>query len=171
MVFLRGQYEAIRDRVSGAVMNTMFDTVSLVARILQAARGADKALKDATGMAVIAQVADARAQLEALIGPGFAGQTGLARLQHLPRYISGVRSRAEKLADNPHRDRAWMNEFQTALDRYTAAGGTIPIDPHGPPALVHARWMLEEYRVSLFATQLGTSESVSLQRITKVLAG
>nr|WP_279432138.1 ATP-dependent RNA helicase HrpA [Labedella phragmitis] len=170
-VFLRGQYEAIRDRVSGAVMNTMFDTVSLVARILQAARGADKALKDATGMAVIAQVADARAQLEALIGSGFVGQTGLARLQHLPRYISGVRLRAEKLADNPHRDRAWMNEFQAAFDRYTAAGGAIPIDPHGPPALVHARWMLEEYRVSLFATQLGTSESVSLQRITKVLAG
>jgi ATP-dependent helicase HrpA len=134
-------------------------------------RAADKALKDATGMAVIAQVADARAQLDALVGPGFVGQTGLARLQHLPRYIAGIRARAEKLSDNPHRDRAWMAEIQAATERYTAAGGTIPIDPHGPEKLVHARWMLEEFRVSLFATQLGTSESVSMQRITKVLAG
>jgi ATP-dependent helicase HrpA len=39
-----------------------------------------------------------------------------------------------------------------------------------PPPLVRARWLLEEYRVSLFAQQLGTAEPVSLQRITKVLA-
>jgi ATP-dependent helicase HrpA len=34
---------------------------------------------------------------------------------------------------------------------------------------VHARWLLEEYRVSLFAQSLGTAEPVSLQRIQKSL--
>jgi len=34
---------------------------------------------------------------------------------------------------------------------------------------VHARWMLEEFRLSLFAQELGTAETVSLQRITKAL--
>jgi ATP-dependent helicase HrpA len=36
---------------------------------------------------------------------------------------------------------------------------------------VRARWLLEEYRVSLFAQRLGTAEPVSLQRITRALAG
>jgi len=34
---------------------------------------------------------------------------------------------------------------------------------------VHTRWLLEEYRVSLFAQGLGTAEPVSLQRIGKAL--
>ena len=45
--------------------------------------------------------------------------------------------------------------------------------PDGQPAPQHlrdARWMLEEYRVSLFAQQLGTREKVSDQRIRKVMA-
>ena len=41
-----------------------------------------------------------------------------------------------------------------------------------PPGerLRRARWMLEEYRVSLFAQQLGTDGPVSDQRIRKLLA-
>ena len=41
---------------------------------------------------------------------------------------------------------------------------------HGPqceadPELIHYRWMLEEYRVSLFAQKLGTSIPVSPKRL------
>jgi ATP-dependent helicase HrpA len=64
-----------------------------------------------------------------------------------------------------------MTEAQTALARFEAAGGTIPLPAEAPEHLVKARWMLEELRVSLFAQQLGTAESVSLQRLQKVLAG
>jgi ATP-dependent helicase HrpA len=41
-----------------------------------------------------------------------------------------------------------------------------------PPGekLRRARWMIEEYRVSLFAQQLGTDGPVSDQRIRKLLA-
>ena len=45
--------------------------------------------------------------------------------------------------------------------------------PEGRPPgerLRQARWMLEEYRVSLWAQQLGTAYPVSDQRIRKVLA-
>ena len=64
----------------------------------------------------------------------------------------------------------WMTEAQTATERYLKAGGEIPLAPFSPPQIVKARWMLEELRISLFAQHLGTTESVSLQRITKVLA-
>jgi ATP-dependent helicase HrpA len=62
-----------------------------------------------------------------------------------------------------------MTEFERAAAVYAEPAVRSPAaDARG--ALVRARWLLEEYRVSLFAQQLGTAEPVSLQRITKVLA-
>jgi ATP-dependent helicase HrpA len=170
-VFSRLQYETLRDRVSASVMDRMFQTVAIVARILQAARDTEKAMKAATSMTLLAALTDMRGQLDGLVFPGFVSRTGSARLEHLPRYLAGIRYRAERLTDNPNRDRVWMTEAQTASARFEAAGGTIPLPAEAPEHLVKARWMLEELRISLFAQQLGTAESVSLQRLQKVLAG
>jgi ATP-dependent helicase HrpA len=63
-----------------------------------------------------------------------------------------------------------MSEVQLATQRFEAAGGTLPLPPNAEPRLVRARWLIEELRLSLFAQHLGTSEPVSLQRITKALA-
>jgi ATP-dependent helicase HrpA len=170
-VYMRAEFETIRDRVSGVVMDSMFETVGLVARILTASRNADKALKASTSMALLPALSDARQQLDALVYPGFVSATGLPQLRHLPRYLGGISARIPKLVDNPGRDRVWMNEVQAATARYTDAGGTLPLTMPAPPSLVRARWMLEELRISLFAQELKAAESVSLQRIQKVLAG
>ncbi|MBG6058869.1 ATP-dependent helicase HrpA [Cryobacterium sp. MP_M5] len=168
-VFMKAEFDTIRDRVSGVVMDSMFETVGLVARILTAARSADKALKASTSMALLPALTDARSQLAGLIYPGFVSATGLAQLRHLPRYLGGISSRIVKLGDNPSRDRVWMNESQAATTRYTDAGGRIPLAPDSQANLVRARWMIEELRISLFAQELKAAESVSLQRIHKVL--
>jgi ATP-dependent helicase HrpA len=64
-----------------------------------------------------------------------------------------------------------MSEFERAAAAYAEAGGTIPPATDAAASLIHARWLLEEYRVSLFAQSLGTAEPVSLPRIQKALAG
>ena len=74
-----------------------------------------------------------------------------------------------KLLQNPGRDASWMREVTGATERYVEAGGAFPPSVGSHPELVHARWMLEEFRLSLFAQELGTAETVSLQRITKAL--
>jgi ATP-dependent helicase HrpA len=170
-VFMRAEFDAIRDRVSAAVMDSMFETVGLVARTLTAARTVEKALGGRADITLLGALTDAREQLAGLIYRGFVSGTGLDQLRHLPRYLQALAWRLEKLPENPGRDRVWMTEVQTATARFTDAGGSIPLAPHPAPNLVHARWMLEELRVSLFAQHLGTAETVSLQRITKVLAG
>ncbi|UAJ78457.1 ATP-dependent RNA helicase HrpA [Leifsonia sp. ZF2019] len=170
-VFMRAEFEAVRDRVSGIVMDAMFETVALVTRILTAARAAEKTIGGATSLVFLASLNDAKAQLAGLVYPGFVSATGLEQLRHLPRYLAGISQRIQALPVNPGRDRAWQTQVETAVALYTDAGGRIPLAPHSPPHLVHARWMLEEFRVSLFAQSLGTAESVSLQRIRKVLAG
>jgi len=101
--------------------------------------------------------------------PGFVSQIGLARLAHLPRYLRAARERVGALADNPGRDRQRMTEFERASALYSEAGGRVPPTRDASDALVRTRWLLEEYRVSLFAQQLGTAEPVSLQRIQRSL--
>lgn len=168
-VFMRAEFEAVRDRVSGIVMDSMFETVALVTRILTAARTAEKTIGGATSLVFLSALNDAKAQLAGLVYPGFVSATGLEQLRHLPRYLAGIGQRIQALPVNPGRDRAWQTQVETAVALYTDAGGRIPPAPHSAPNLVHARWMLEEFRVSLFAQSLGTAESVSLQRIRKVL--
>ncbi|MHA7985870.1 ATP-dependent RNA helicase HrpA [Rathayibacter sp. CAU 1779] len=170
LVFTRAQFEGIRDRVSATVMDALFDTVSLVARILTEHRAAEKAISATSSMALLGALTDAKTQLAGLVFPGFVSRTGLVQLRHLPRYLQALTWRIQRLPDNPGRDRVWMTEVQTALTRFTDAGGSIPLPPHAKASLVHARWMIEELRVGLFAQHLGTAETVSLQRIQKVLA-
>jgi ATP-dependent helicase HrpA len=171
MLFTKLEFDTVRDRVSGVVMDTMFETVGLVARTLTALRAAEKAVKSATNMALLPALSDAKEQLAGLVFPGFVSRTGLERLRHVPRYLEGVSMRVGKLAGNPGRDRVWMNEVQTALGRLADAGGTIPLAPDAPANVVRARWLIEELRISLFAQELRAAESVSLQRITKLLQG
>jgi ATP-dependent helicase HrpA len=170
LVWTPAEFEAVRDRLSKAVLPLLDQTIGTVLRILNAARDAERAIKAVTSMALLPAITDAREQLAALVRPCFIAQTGLARLGHLPRYLAGISYRLEKLPDNPARDRAWMNEVQTATARFRDAGGTIPLAPHSPENLVRARWLIEELRIGLFAQPLGTAEPASLQRISKALA-
>jgi ATP-dependent helicase HrpA len=166
----RAEFDVVRDAVSANVMDRMFETVALVARILRAARDADRAIAGASSMHLMAALGDMRTQLAALVPAGFVSATGLDRLRHLPRYLEAISTRVRKLVDNPGRDRQAMNQLEPALAAFEAAGGRIPIDPEADARLVRVRWMLEELRVGLFAQELRTAETVSPQRIAKALA-
>ncbi|MBT1632785.1 ATP-dependent RNA helicase HrpA [Curtobacterium flaccumfaciens] len=169
LVFTKAEFEAVRDAVSGSVVDTMFTAVSEVAAVLAAQRSAERALKQANSMSLLAALSDMRQQMERLVFPGFVAVAGLDRLRRIRVYLQGIEARVQKLLQNPGRDATWMREVTVATDRYTDAGGTFPPAVGAHPELVHARWMLEEFRLSLFAQELGTAETVSLQRITKAL--
>ena len=62
-----------------------------------------------------------------------------------------------------------MTEYERAAKAFEDAGGTIPLAAGAPAHLVEARWLLEEYRISVFAQRLGTAQPVSPQRIQKTL--
>lgn len=170
LVRTRAGFESVRDAFSASVVDELFQTVSLTARILTAARDVERAIRDQNSLTLLGALNDVKGQLAGLVFPGFVARTGTARLAHLPRYLRGALDRVRALADNPGRDRQRMTEFERAEALYTDAGGTVPPAKHAAASLVHARWLLEEYRVSLFAQSLGTAEPVSLPRIQKALA-
>ncbi len=170
-IFTRADFEAARATVNNGLVDAMFQAVSDVSRVLVAAREADRAISAASSVALMSPLADAREQLGALVHPGFVSRTGLGQLRRVPVYLQGIVHRVTKLAENVGRDRTWSMDVTEATHRYISAGGDLPLQ-HEPPAhLRHARWMLEELRLSLFAQHLPTAEPVSLQRVTKVLSG
>jgi ATP-dependent helicase HrpA len=167
----RAGFEALRDAFSAAVTDELFAATSLVARILLSLREIERAMKRQNSLTLLGALGDIRSQLAGLVHPGFVSRTGLARLTHLPRYLAAVAERLAQLADQPGRDRQRLTEYERSAAAYTDAGGTIPLAEGAPAHLVHARWLLEEYRVSLFAQRWGTAEPVSAQRILKTLRG
>ncbi|MFT4219976.1 MAG: DUF3418 domain-containing protein [Microbacterium sp.] len=170
MVRTRAEYEAVRDAFAAASVDELFACVSLVARILTRARDVERALKQQTSMALLGPLGDIRSQLAGLVFAGFVSRAGVARLAHFPRYLEGMLVRLQGLTDNPGRDRAWLTEFERAAALYAEAGGAVPPEVDASDAVVRARWLLEEYRISLFAQRLGTAEPVSPQRIAKALS-
>ncbi|QNO38048.1 ATP-dependent RNA helicase HrpA [Protaetiibacter sp. SSC-01] len=162
-------FRALQETVNAGLVDALFGAAGLVARILGAAKDADKAISSASSLAFMGSLGDARSQLAALVHPGFVRRAGLAQLRRYPVYLAGIVFRVQKLAENPGRDRAWQSQVEEVTALYTKAGGALPHAGNTPPRLVAVRWMLEELRLSLFAQHLGAAGPVSVQRIRKAL--
>jgi ATP-dependent helicase HrpA len=139
-----------------------------VGETLQAHHRVGKRLKGAVSSQWLASLGDVREQLEHLVYPGFVSNTPPERLQHLPRYLKAIEARLEKLERDPKRDLQLAAEVTPLWDKYKqrreAEANVYPPNLH----LQHFRWLLEEFRVSLFAQTLGTTETVSLKRLEKI---
>ncbi|MDQ1513931.1 MAG: ATP-dependent helicase HrpA, partial [Microbacteriaceae bacterium] len=168
-VWTREDFERVRQVLAARVVDDLFAVVGAAAAALAGARQADAALRAATSLPLLPALTDARAQLDALVHPGFVAIDGAARLPRLAVYTAGIARRVERLPDQVNRDRVWLTEVQAATDLYRQSGGPLPLVPGTPDRLVRVRWLLEELRLSLFAQGLGTSEPVSLQRIRRAL--
>ncbi|HBR89964.1 MAG TPA: ATP-dependent helicase, partial [Microbacterium sp.] len=143
-------FEKARDAYAAVVVDETFSVVSLAARIISLSRDVEKAVKGQNSLTLLGALNDVKAQLAGLVFPGFLSRVGVTRLAHLPRYLQGARDRVTGLADNPGRDRQRQSEYERSAAAFADAGGTIPLAPSSPDNLVRVRWMLEEYRVSLF---------------------
>ncbi len=170
LVLERGEFERLRDALNARVVDALFDSTKLIAQVLSEWRTSEQALKKANHLSVLPSLADEKAHLEALISPGFIARDGLARVRHFPRYLRAATQRLERLRENVSVERAGLQQVQQAMALYEDAGGQMPLAPDAPEHIERARWLLEEFRVSLFAQQLGTAETVSLKRIRQALA-
>ncbi|MEK9710958.1 MAG: ATP-dependent RNA helicase HrpA [Thalassolituus sp.] len=124
-----------------------------------------KSLRGAVTMDKAMAFSDTKAHLERLLHSGFMAATTWERLKSFTRYLKGMEYRIEKLQGNLPRDRVAMTEFESL---YAPWGEAVKRDePEKRAALEEFRWLLEEWRVSLFAQPLGTQEPVSLKRLNK----
>jgi ATP-dependent helicase HrpA len=108
---------------------------------------------------------DIRAQLDALIAPGFLTAAGQHRLPAIARYVKAAGRRLDKLAENAGRDAQQMAVVHRVEDAYHRALTALPAEVRSGPAAEAIRWQIEELRVSLFAQTIGTPTPVSERRI------
>ena len=117
----------------------------------------------------LAAMQDMRAQVGRLVDRGFVGEAGLAQLRRYPTYLAAVEHRRERLDAQVAKDAQLMTQVADVQEAYLNQVAALPAGRPPGVALRRVRWMLEEYRVSLWAQQLGTAYSVSDQRIRKAL--
>ena len=122
-------------------------------------------------LSAIEDVTQVRAQLSKLVYPGFIWDLN-QYFDDLGRYLQAVLNRLQKAhqgqsAGNSQEQqaRAIWEDAREKLEKSAAIGVIFS----QVEALLHARWLLEELRVSIFAQSLGTREKVSLKRLTKLL--
>ncbi|MCZ4336995.1 ATP-dependent RNA helicase HrpA [Shewanella colwelliana] len=159
------QFDQAKDWVRQELNPTAAKIALKVEEILTLYQKVKKRLKGKISLDIAFAMSDIQAQLDKLVFKGFVEQCGWQRLPDLVRYLKAIDNRLDKLPVDPNRDRLHLhsiNNVQKLLDEQLAkVPRTIPI----PEALIDARWMIEEYRVSCFAQVLGTAYPISEKRI------
>ncbi len=139
----------------------------LTLEILKHWHGLQKRFKGKIDLAQAVALNDIKAQLGNLVYPGFVRETPAEWLKEYPRYLKAVEQRFEKIGAQLQRDRVWSGELTGYWEQYQARLKKHLQEGKRDAELALYRWMLEEYRVSLWAQQLGTRMAVSDKRLNK----
>lgn len=116
-------------------------------------------------------VQDMREQLARLMPKNFIAATPAAWLPHLPRFIKGISVRLNKLLNaGLARDQQGLAQVQPLEKTYRERAEKHRREGTIDDALVQYRWMLEEFRISVFAQELKTSVPVSGKRLGELWA-
>ncbi|MDY0915151.1 ATP-dependent RNA helicase HrpA [Pseudomonas viridiflava] len=139
----------------------------LTLEILKLWHGLQKRFKGKIDLAQAVALNDIKAQLGKLVYPGFVRETPAQWLKEMPRYLKAIEMRLEKLPGQVQKDRVWSIELAGLWAQYQARADKHHQEGKRDPELAVYRWWMEEYRVSLFAQQLGTKMPVSDKRLSK----
>ena len=160
-----GAFETLRAQCSRELFGAAVERLKLAEPIIEAQAELKPWLEPPLIGFARASYDDLREQLAHLLEPGCLRELPTSRLAHFPRYVKAMRLRAERLRQDPAKDQQRMLQVLPYWRDYLKhrAGGT------DPAALAELRWLIEEWRVSLFAQELKTAEPVSAKRLARAL--
>ncbi|WP_286887175.1 ATP-dependent RNA helicase HrpA [Pseudomonas sp. UBA7456] len=135
--------------------------------VLKLWHGLQKRFKGKIDLSQAVALNDIKQQLGNLVYPGFVRETPAVWFKELPRYLRAIELRLEKLGSQVQKDRVWSGELANLWAQYKARADKHAQEGKRDEQLALYRWWLEEYRVSLFAQQLGTKVPISDKRLSK----
>lgn len=163
---------AFRDRLEIGRRNfstTLADLGKLavdVATELDKARALQKSLVGKPG-ALKSSLDDVRTQLDYLAPPELLERTPRSRLRSILLYLRAIRIRLERLPNGPQKDQSkaqavlpFWNDWLKHHRALVARG--VPEEE-----VDDFRWLVEEYRVAIFAPEAGPSLSLSKEKLTE----
>ncbi len=164
------ELQAVIDQGRAQVTPAARELEVLLLDILTQVVAIKKSIKTTKNALAIATAAgDINTQLERLLFPGFIQATPMLWLQQYPRYLKAILLRLEKVPSQIQKDKIWSAEidalWQPWLERFSKEGEAAVAQNS---KAIEYRWMLEEYRVSLFAQSLKTLVPASAKRLKKL---
>ena len=158
-----GTFQALHTQMARELFGAAVERLKLAEPIIEAQADLKSWLQPPLMGFARASYDDLREQLESLLTAGFLRELPTSRLAHYPRYLKAMRLRAERLRQDPAKDQQRMLQVLPFWRDYLKhrAAGTGGLD--------ELRWLIEEWRVSLFAQELKTAEPVSAKRLTRAL--
>jgi ATP-dependent helicase HrpA len=160
---------AVRTHVVARVLQVVDAVLPVLAEAAQGRRRLDALAGSASATRLAATIADVRAQLGSLVGPGFVAATGQARLPDLLRYLRAISHRLDRAATNA-REAALQEVVDGVEASYADLLGALSPGRRGAEQVLEVGWMIEELRVGLFAQGLGTAYPVSEKRVRRAIA-
>ena len=112
-----------------------------------------------------------RDDLSALVPEYFLDEYSDDRLSQIPRYLKAMKIRVERGANAPDKDRQKIAQ----VEAYTRSLNQIKEDlsihasDEKREAVESFRWMIEEFKVSLFAQELKTPFPISKKRMDNLM--
>lgn len=105
------------------------------------------------------------AELNSLVPNNFLATISYDRLQHLPRYLKALLTRAERARLNPVKDQERAHQIAPYIEALATLRAGKLETAEARQAVEQFRWVVEEFKVSLFAQELGTAVPVSAKRL------
>ncbi len=158
-------FDAASALVARDLVRTGTELEAVIANTLEPLANARRLLQDFTGSTWQASRADADRQVGRLTAPHSLRDTPLDWLQQWPRYARALQMRLERLRGQAARDMDQSEQLAQLAEPLWAAIEQRPGLCLLCEAAMRYRWMLEEFRVSLFAQSLGTRVGVSAKRL------
>ncbi len=151
--------------ISHALGEAVQDVLSAYHKLRMTLRSITK--RSGNSQAVKSLIDEARQGLDDLVPKDFLDRYSLERLRCIPRYLEALRLRVERGMYNPAKDRSKAEQIShfvrtfKKLQEEAAVGSSS----ERKAAIEEFRWMLEEFKVSLFAPELKTAHPVSSKRL------
>jgi ATP-dependent helicase HrpA len=167
MPYTREAFDTLVDRHRGDFIPALEQADE---RLYQAMVGYQKVarqLKGKINLALANSMSDLKFQMQNLVYPGFLVETPPQWLTEFGRYFEAALVRLEKMSREMGREREFLHLMEPLWTRYAKKRDEQQKQGVRDPELVVYRWMLEEFRVSFFAQQLGTVMTVSAKRLDK----
>ncbi len=111
-----------------------------------------------------------RSELDELLPKAFLAKIRFQRLQHLPRYLRAMLVRAERARVNAPKDREKAAQIAPFQKKLAELQKRAAVAPELADQIEEFRWAIEEFKVSLFAQELGTVRPISAKRLEQQAA-
>lgn len=158
------------DLVRENINDSALQIAQKIEKGLTVAHAIQKQCKGNIPLNMLNNIGAIKSQLNLLVYKGFVFDFTYAKLDDWNRYVMALNQRFDKLKVDANRDRMNQLDVDKATSRYEEVKNKLEKTGADCTPLLEVKWMIEEFKVSLFAQQLGTNMPISLKRISQRLS-